>query len=69
MEDLFKIAKHSKYPIIGEWKYKSWYSYMIEDHKVTKSHTIEEYLITRKMFALSENKTWVVSTIPFYEGV
>lgn len=69
MEDLFKIVKHSKYPIIGEWKYKSWYSYMIEDHKVTKSYTIEEYLITWKMFALGENKTWIMSTIPFYEGV
>lgn len=55
MGDLFKIAKHSKYPIIGEWKYKSWYSYMIEDHEVTKSHTIGEYLLTWKIFALNEN--------------
>ena len=32
------------------------YICMIEDYEVIKSHVIEEYFKTCKMFALSENK-------------
>lgn len=57
MEGLFKIVKHSKDPVIGAWKYKSWNSYMIGGHEVVKRHGTEENLIMWKIFALNENKT------------
>ena len=40
-EDLFKILKYSKYPIIEIRKIMC--SYVMEDYKVIKSHVIEYF--------------------------
>lgn len=55
-EDLFRRVGYFKYQVIGDWKNKLWYGYTIENHEVIKGYVTEEYLMTWKTFAVSDNK-------------